>query len=550
MAIDLTPEQREQARKNFQGLVGTHYEFNEKGLNRRQFMKGLLATAGAVPVGAAAYFGYKKLEGGPVKAGLIGTGDEGGVLVGEHNPEFMEFIAAADIRPFNRRRIFDGETGGPRKGFNRIYGSRANNIKISSDYKDILNNKDVQVVVIALPLHQHAPVAIEAMKAGKHVLCEKLMAWDIKQCKEMIKVAEETERVLAIGHQRHYSMLYAHAQEILRLGEIGDVRHIRAFWHRNNTRPKLDKEGKQIMEELVDARTGKGTGRMIPAYRDSWRPDIPAEDRKELEAKIREYGFRSMEELVRWRLYNRTGGGLMAELGSHQLDACSIFLGKVRPLSVTTTGGKYFYRDDRDAEDHVYCTFEFPGKNYWKDYDAGLVGDKDDIIVVTYSSINTNSYEPWGECIMGTQGTMIVEKEETVMLLGAAGRGTAVTTSVVAPGTPTASASSTWEASVSKGKAALGGETVVSKGYKEEMEHFAYCVKLWEDKNVKKDERPQPRCEGKVAMADAIVALTANRAMRGHAGNGFKAERIVFEKDWFNPKSDSVPDRNDVRATS
>ena len=61
-------------------------------------------------------------------------------------------------------------------------------------------------------------------------------------------------------------------------------------------------------------------------------------------------------------------GGLMAELGSHQLDACSIFLGKVKPLAVSAVGGKYFYRDDRDAEDHVYCTFEFPGKGYWKDY--------------------------------------------------------------------------------------------------------------------------------------------------------------------------------------
>jgi predicted dehydrogenase len=366
----------------------------------------------------------------------------------------------------------------------------------------------------------------------------------------MIKVAEETDRVLAIGHQRHYSMLYAHAQEILRLGEIGEVRHIRAFWHRNNARPRLDKDGKQVMEELVDARTGKPTGRMLPAYRDSWRPTIPEEDRKELEAKLKSLDYRSMEELVRWRLYHRTGGGLMAELGSHQLDACSIFLGKVRPLSVSATGGKYFYRDDRDAEDHVYCTFEFPGPNYWKSYDQGVVGDKDDIIVVTYSSINTNSYEPWGECIMGTQGTMIVEKEETVMLLGAAGRGTAVTTSVVAPGTPATSASSTWEASVAKGKAALGGETVVSKGYKEEMEHFAYCVKLWEDKNVKKEERPHPRCEGKVAMADAIIALTANCAMRGHQGNNYRPERIVFEKDWFNPKSESVPDRADARLTS
>ena len=58
----------------------------------------------------------------------------------------------------------------------------------------------------------------------------------------------------------------------------------------------------------------------------------------------------------------------MAELGSHQLDACSIFLGHVHPLAVTGVGGKYFYRtrtsNDRDSEDHVFVTYEFPGKNH------------------------------------------------------------------------------------------------------------------------------------------------------------------------------------------
>jgi len=545
MAIDLTPAEREIGKQNFQGVVGSLYETNAanvKELNRRQFMKGALAAAAAVPVGAAAYFGYRKLDGVPVKAGLIGGGDEGGVLVGEHNPEFMEFIAVSDIRPYNRRRIFDGEARGPRKGFNRIYGSKANNIKIYKDYKELLANKDIQMVVIALPLHLHAPVAIEALKAGKHVLCEKLMAWNIAQCKEMIRVAAENDRCLAIGHQRHYSMLYSHAVEVLNMGEIGDIHHIRAFWHRNNSMPRLGKDGKQLMEDMVDHRTGKPSGKMLPVWRDGWRPEIPPDDRLELEKGIRKLGYQSMEELCRWRLYNRTGGGLMAELGSHQLDACSIFLGKVKPLAISATGGKYFYRDDRDAEDHVFCTFEFPGKNYWKDYAQGAINDKDDKVIVTYSSINSNSYEPWGECVMGTRGTMIVEKEETVMLYGSGGKGAAMTTSTAGPGSPATAASSTWEAATAKGKSALGGDGPVSRGYREEMEHFAYCVKLWEDKNVKPEERPHPRCEGTVAMADAIIALTANRAMRGHASNEFKPERILFQKEWFDPKSNAVPD--------
>src|SRR6516225_9493351 len=197
MAIDLTPEQREIGKVNFQRVVGQH------GLNRRDFMKGLIAAGGgAAAVSAAAYFGYKKLSGAPVKAGLIGAGDEGGVLVGEHNPEYLEFVAYSDMRPTNQKRIFEGEPTGPRKGFNRIYGKdSAKKITLYEDYKKLLERPDIKVIVTALPLHLHAQVSIDCLKAGKHVLCEKLMAWNVKQCKEMIKVADQTDRILAIGHQ-------------------------------------------------------------------------------------------------------------------------------------------------------------------------------------------------------------------------------------------------------------------------------------------------------------------------------------------------------------
>src|SRR5205085_1555356 len=123
-------------------------------------------------------------------------------------------------------------------------------------------------------------------------------------------------------------------------------------------------------------------------------PDILKEDREALEGKIRQLGYHSMEELVRWRLYQRTGGGLMAELGSHQLDACSIFLGKVHPLAVSGIGTKSFYRDqyrnhEREVDDHVFVTFEFPGDHYYADKNLKAIQDKDDVVVVTYSSIST-----------------------------------------------------------------------------------------------------------------------------------------------------------------
>src|SRR5215210_5242042 len=107
VAIDMTPEQRAVGEKNYKDAV------EALGMNRRQFLKG--AAVGAAALGGSAagvYFGYKMLGGRPVKAALIGAGDEGGVLVGEHNPEYLKFVAVADVRPSNMKRIFDGEPRG------------------------------------------------------------------------------------------------------------------------------------------------------------------------------------------------------------------------------------------------------------------------------------------------------------------------------------------------------------------------------------------------------------------------------------------------------
>jgi predicted dehydrogenase len=540
MTLYLSEEQKKTGRENFYEAVG------RQGVTRRDFMKGLLAAgAAAAGVSAAAYYGYQAIQGKPVRTGLIGGGDEGGVLVGMHDKNYLQFVAVADIRPSNQKRIFTGEQTGPRLGFDKIYGNDAKQIKVYDDYKKLLEDKDIEAVVIALPLHLHAQAAMDAMRAGKHVLCEKLMAWNVEQCKEMIKVADETKRILTIGHQRHYSLLYAHGVELLRSGELGDIRHIRALWHRNNAWPRLDPKGHELTEH----------GHVV--YRDGWHPPIPEEDRKALEATIHQHGYKSMEELVRWRLYNRTGGGLMAELGSHQLDACSIFLGKVHPLAVSGVGTKSFYRDeyrsgDREVDDHVFVSFEFPGPDYYeKDSDGKpittKVKDKDSVVVVTYSSINTNSFEPYGECVMGSRATMVVENEQSIMLFPERNpykkpgedKPTSVTVASAGGGKPTTEASATTGAlaPAKVGQNALG-PVPVSRGYTEEMAHFAYCVRMQEKEKTDEGKRKwqlTPHCHGRVAMADAIIALTSNLAMK-------RRQRIEFKPEWFEAESTEVPD--------
>ena len=499
--MQFTPEEKEIGKGNFNSAVGA---------TRRDFLAGTVAAGTAA---GATYFGYSKLSGDRVKVGFIGTGDEGSVLLTEHPDSFMEIVAIADLRPDNRKRAFDGDDNEVRVGLTRKLGpAAAKNIKTYKNHKELLADPNVEAVVIAVPLSQHAPVAIDAMNAGKHVLCEKLMAHNIAECKEMIKVARKNNVLLAVGHQRHYSVLYDNANHVIKEGLLGDIKFIRAQWHRNNSFPK----------------------------RDSWRKKVTTTDEAELKGKVEDFGYKDVNELVNWRLFNKTGGGLMAELGSHQLDACSIFLGKVHPIAVQGYGGRNFYgvkgvgsidkqEDDREIDDHVYVTFEFPGPNYKE--------DQNDVVIVTYSSINTNRSEPYGETVFGSRGTLYMNTEKDALLFkegspSSGGGGTEQRLYVINGNAgPVLDAS---ESLAPSAAVASGAMEKISRGYTEEMEHFSYCI---QNNIFKSPAEGGLKCNGVVAMADAIMALTANLAMK-------HKKRIVFKEEWFDPENPLTPEND------
>jgi predicted dehydrogenase len=347
----------------------------------------------------------------------------------------------------------------------------------------------------------------------------------------MCRVAKETNRLLAVGHQRHYSALYDNANFLIKNGVLGEIRHIRALWHRNNATPMVarDKDNNPIF----DTATGQPQimhdehGKVV--YRDSWKRTHLDLDKN---IDYKKYDYQSLDELINWRLYNRTGAGLMAELGSHQLDACSIFLDKKHPLAVTGVGGTFFYTDGREVDDHVFTMFEFPGK-----------GEKDRV-VVTYSSINTNSFDGYGEMVMGSAGTMIVSQEKEILLFKEAGNASlSRTTSVTVEGQGKKPLETSPSLAGPSAATALGSLATAepSRGYREELEHFAYCVRHGDHSHYHDDKEHQPRCRGEVAMADAIIALTSNMAMRQN-------RRIEFDPRWFDYTSPETPERSPAIA--
>ena len=547
--MNLTPEQKTIGQENFNDAVN---------ITRRDFLSGTVAAGLATGAGLGSiYFGYGASVGDPLRVGFIGTGDEGSVLLGAHNPDYLKVVAIADIRPYNVFRAFHGDISSPtaqrvRPGLMAKYGWKTEDearkqVKVYGAYEELLANDDIEAVVIALPLHLHAEAAIKAMRAGKHVLTEKLMGHSIHECKEMGRTARETGKLLATGHQRHYSVLYDNA--VHTIGDarlIGDLHSIRAQWHRGNLpgkdswKPPLPGD-ESLLSKLASWRRKLESSK--PAEVEIWAKRVA-----QLEAQLADssvdaaaYGYTEkllpdgmprspLEELIRWRLWNRTGGGLMAELGSHQLDAAGIFISamhgkgkKVKPLTVTAVGNRSIFPADREVDDHVYCMYEYPAPGYDEDPNKK--------IVVTYSSINGNGFGGYGEVVMGTEGTLILEQEQNVMLYKGASRDTRVTVAKSKSGAPVLDTTESGGGPVAAVSATPGDKPPPSRGYTEEMEHWAWCIR-------NPDPANQPRCKPEVAIADAVIALVSNEALK----NPETQSRITFQDEWFDIASDATPE--------
>ena len=570
--MNLTPKEREAGKENFRAAAGE---------SRRDFLKqGILAGAVAGGGLGAFYFGYDKTLADPVRVGVLGTGDEGSVLIGAVNPDFIQVQAIADVRPYNQWRAFNGDWGQPaRPGLLAKYGWKTEDeakkhVRVYDDYKDLLEKEqdNIEAVIIALPLHLHALAAIAAMKKGLHVMTEKLMAHSVHECKDMARTAAKTWSggrsglYLATGHQRHYNILYHEAVDTIRRGLLGDLHYIRAQWHRGNLPGKdswqvplppgikdpdnkLYKDGDKLQKEWEswtkkleaaekELRDPKKSG-SLPEVLD-WKRRIAQKEAQIADARIKdkatEYGYEdrkikqhdgsvydrpAIEELIRWRLWDRTGGGLMAELGSHQLDAASIFISAVHggkkqyPLSVVCAANRPVFPMDRDIEDHVCCILEFPAPGYVEG--DPIHGRKK--IGVQYASINGNGYGGYGEIVFGTKRTLILEKEKTAILFPGLSK-----MGATKGGGPTLDT----QASGVAVKGETGPARDVSRGYAEELEHWAWCIRNPSPFN-------QPRCHPRVALGDAVIALTTNIA-------GRQGKRIEFRKEWFDPDSDETPE--------
>ncbi len=416
-----------------------------KDQGRRNFLKAAAGAPALVALGAAA-IARGPVGGGPVKAAIIGTGGMGTEHVARCQKEFIDMKALCDINPKRRQKVAAGmvKAGWPQP-------------KEYDDWQEMLQKEDIEAVLIATPLWTHADIAVGCLDAGKHVLCEKMMAKSEAECQRMLDAARRNNKILEIGYQRYYNPVYQAAyNNIIKQGLLGDVYHARLVWHRNA----------------------------------SWRRD---EEPPSPDFNPSKWGYPDWEHLLNWRVYKQYSGGLMAELGSHQITATSWFFDSA-PEAVYSTGGTHQYKDGREVYDHIYATFEYPGGR-----------------TATFSTIQSNAFDDTYEMIMGTKGTLILRRETEAYLFNEGGGEVKSTKVETSPQTnnPIADASATRPTSDQSGRSVnTSAQSQTDRGisYRNEIAEFCSAVRTGSPL----------RCGPEKAMRSAFTVFAANRAAEEH----------------------------------
>ena len=144
---------------------------------------------------------------------------------------------------------------------------------VYKDFRQMLDRKDIDAIMVATPLSFHEEHVIAALESGRHVYGEKDMAKTVAACDRVYQSVKKTGKLYQLGTQYHYAPWFMQALERIRAGKLGDITHIYAYWHRNN----------------------------------DWRRPVP------------DPHDQALERLINWRMYRQYSGGLLAELGTHQI---------------------------------------------------------------------------------------------------------------------------------------------------------------------------------------------------------------------------------------
>lgn len=320
--------------------------------NRRSFLKHSTALASFGGINAAG--ANERLT-----VGLIGCGGRGMGLA-------REFTRIADVA-----YVCDPDESRRRQAQEKVNAKHA-----VADLRRVLDDKSVDAVVIATPEHWHAPAAILACDAGKHVYVEKPCSHNVREGRLMVEAARRTKRVMQVGTQSRSDPFIAGAIQMLREGVIGDV----------------------LVAKAWDVQRRANLGRLKPS-------DPPPGVDYDLWVGPAEFvPYQANRFHYHWHWWYNFGVGGLGGDGPHEVDYARWGLGvETHPTKVAGLGGKYYFDDDQEFPDTGTVVFEWPGD--------GQVGHKRQFIFeLRIWSPNYPLNVDSGAEYYGTKGRMFLSK--------------------------------------------------------------------------------------------------------------------------------------------
>ena len=296
-------------------------------VDRRDFIK--TATAAT----AATALSYTRILGANdrVRLGLIGCGSRG---VGDMN----NFLKLGNVDAVALCDVYPAQIDVARKS--------APEAKVCREHRQVIDMKDVDAVLIAVPDHWHTPITIEALNAGKDVYVEKPLTLRLEEGPEIVKAARVNNRICQVGMQQRSGKHYIQAkQEFLDTGKLGKITLVRTWWHGNTFHLR------QAPESLRTKPADLDWGRFLGPV--SWR----------------DYDG---QQYYNWRAYLDFGGGQITDLFTHWIDVVHMFMGQDIPIGASASGGVYNYKDGRTAPDTINVLLEYP-KEFTATFEATLV---------------------------------------------------------------------------------------------------------------------------------------------------------------------------------
>ncbi|HLO60881.1 MAG TPA: Gfo/Idh/MocA family oxidoreductase [Bacteroidales bacterium] len=330
--------------------------------SRRNFIRNasLLTAFAFIPSSAFSVTGKR----GPndlIRVGLIGVNGMGfnDLTSFLKNPE-VDLIAMCDVdKNLLEKRVVDLKDQGITKFPKRYF-----------DYRKMLENKDIDVVIIGTPDHWHCLQFVDALSAGKHVYVEKPLGNSIAEINAMKKAVEKYGKMVQVGQWQRSQPHFVDAVSFLRSGKLGRIRTCKA-WSYVDWKGPVPKIPNEPVPDGVDYEMWLGPAPLRPFNRNRFH--------------------------FTWRWYWEYAGGLMTDWGVHLIDYILYGMNKPLPLSVMASGGKYAYpEDDMVTPDTLTAVYDF--------------GDFTMIWEHTIGIGLGNWKRPHGMSYIGENGTLVLDR--------------------------------------------------------------------------------------------------------------------------------------------